>query len=278
VSARPLEGRVAVVTGGGFNIGRGVAIGFAQAGANVVVAGRRAALLDETVAQITAAGGNALAVPTDATRRADCEALVAAATQRFGQVDVFAAIAGGGGGFEPIDTIDPERFERVVAQNLFATFHGVAAVLPQMRARNRGVILTCVGAGAFFPMVGWNATAYACAKAALCRLTDQLTAELWETDIRVNGIEPGQVWNEADLAAVAAEEARTGVPHPQRANNRTPAQAAELAVFLASDASRPLRGRLVSVDDAWWRDPQKVAAVDASVHLYRVHRHYLPQG
>jgi 7-alpha-hydroxysteroid dehydrogenase len=270
-----LVNRVAIVTGGGWNIGRGIACAFARAGAKVVVAARDAARLERTVARIREDGGEALAVPADATRTADLERVVAAARERFGGVHVAAAIAGGGGGFEPVDAIAPETWEAVVRQNLFTTFQLARAVLPHFRRQDDGVFLTCAGAGAFFPMLGWHATAYACAKAAICRFTDQLTAELWTTRIRVNGIEPGQVWNEDDLRAVAAEEARTGTPHPGRQHNRSPEEAGELAVWLASEASRAIRGRIVSVNDTWWRDPAQVARVAASEHLYRVHRHHL---
>lgn len=271
----PLQGRVAIVTGGGWNIGRGIALAFAQAGAKVVVAARDSARLERTVALVREAGGEASAVTADATRTADVERLVAATLERHGGLHVAAAIAGGGGGFEPVDTIDPERWEAIVRQNLVTTFQLARAVLPHFRRQDDGVFLTCAGAGAFFPMLGWHATAYACAKAALCRFTDQLTAELWTTRIRVNGIEPGQVWNEDELRAIEAEERRTGTPHPGRAQNRTPEQAGELAVWLASATSHPLRGRIVSVNDTWWRDPELVAQVEQSERLYRVHRHHL---
>ena len=121
-------------------------------------------------------------------------------------------------------------------------------------------------------MLGTPLLAYACAKAAVCRLTDQLTAELWETGIRVNCLDPGLVWSPETIAAVEAEEARTGRTHPNREVNRPPEHAAELALWLASDRSAPLRGRLVSVHDSWWRDPEQVARVHETVHLYRLRR------
>ena len=69
----------------------------------------------------------------------------------------------------------------------------------------------------------------------------------------------------------------TGRPRPERAFARPAEDAAELALWLVSDQSRPLRGRMVSVGDTWWRDPAKVRIVDQHEHLYRVHRHYLPE-
>ena len=261
-----LGGRVAIVTGGGWNIGRATSVAFARAGAAVVVAGRRSEPLEETVGLIEAAGGRGLAVPTDVTDWAATEALVARATEHFGPVDVLAALAGGGGGYEPVDAIEPEWWEHVIRINLVGTFHAVRAVLPGMRAANRGSIVTCTGGGAWFPMVGVHATAYATAKAGICRFTDQLAVELMDTPIRVNCLQPGLTWDEKKLAAVAAEEARTGQPDPARAENHPPEDGAELALFLASDASLPLHGRSVSVDEDWWQDAGRRERVQADLH------------
>jgi len=261
-----LEGKVAIVTGGGWNVGRAIAERFAREGAAVAICGRRAALLEETAAAIHATGGRSIALPADVTRRADMEGLVARTLESFGTLDVVAAIAGGGGGHEPLDTIDPELWEHVVRINLFGTFHVFRAALPTLRAKNRGALLTCSGGGAWFPMLGVPSTAYASAKAALCRLTDQLAVELLDTGIRVNCLQPGRVWSPWDLERIEAEERRTGRPHPERALNHPPDDAAELALFLASEESAPLTGRIVSVDDAWWRDPARVRAVSASHH------------
>jgi 3-oxoacyl-[acyl-carrier protein] reductase len=271
-AGKRLDGRVAVVTGGGWNIGRAVAQRLAAEGARVAVGGRRAELLDETVESIRAAGGEALAVPTDVTELEAVEALVARTEETFGPVDALAAIAGGGGGYEPLDTIDPELWERVVRLNLVGTFHALRSVLPGMRARGRGTLLTCSGGGAYFPLLGVNLTAYAAAKAGICRLTDQLAAELLDTPLRVNCLQPGLVWDPKRLAEVEAEEARTGEPHPHRGENHPPEDAAELAAFLLSDESAPLTGRLVSVDEDWWRDRGRVEAVAASLHAYCLRR------
>jgi 3-oxoacyl-[acyl-carrier protein] reductase len=271
-----LQGKVAIVTGGGWNIGRAIAQRFAREGAAVAVSGRRAALLDESVGAIRAEGGRALAVPADATQRPAMEDLARRTLETFGAIDVVAAIAGGGGGYEPLDVIDPDWWEHVVAINLFATFHVVRAALPALRARNRGSIITCSGGGAWFPVLGVPCTAYASAKAAICRFTDQLAVELLETGIRVNCLQPGLTWDAARLAAVEEEERRTGRAHPERAVNHSPEDAAELATWLASDASAPLTGRLVSVDEDWWRDPAQVRAVCASHHACCLRRAGLP--
>jgi len=264
---------VAIVTGGGFNIGRGVAEAFATAGARVVVAARDEARLRETVAAIADSGGTALAIRTDVTDLEQVESLVRRTTDAFGPIDVFAAFAGGACLYQPIEQIRPEDWDRTFRTNVTSTFYSARSVLPTFRARNTGVFLACTGGGGFYPMLGKTMLDYACAKAAICRFVDQLTAELLDTAIRVNCIAPGMVWPPEKIAAVAAEEARTGVPHPDRAIVRTPAAAGELAVWLASDASAPLRGRCLSVYDTWWRDPENVSRVDGHLAASRVWRH-----
>jgi 3-oxoacyl-[acyl-carrier protein] reductase len=267
-----LRGRVALVTGGGWNIGRATAERLAAEGAAVVVTSRSPERLEATVAAIRARGGRALAVAGDVTVLADVERAVAAAEAEFGHVDCLAAIAGGGGGYEAVDAIDPTLWAQVVQLNLVGTFHAVRAVLPGMRSRNRGTIVTCSGGGAWFPMVGHNLTAYATAKAGICRFTDQLAVELFGTGIRVNCLQPGQVWSEDRLRAVAAEELRTGALDPGREYNHPPEHAAELAAFLLADASAPLTGRIAAVDEDWWRDPRQVQAVAQSLHAYCLRR------
>lgn len=267
-----LAGKVAIVTGGGWNIGRAIAERFAREGAAVALCGRRADLLEETAQAIRARGGQALALSADVTVRADMERLAARTLDTFGTIDAVAAIAGGGGGHEPIDAIDPELWEHVLRINLLGTFQAVRAALPTLRAKDRGTILTCSGGGAWFPMLGVHATAYAAAKAGICRFTDQLAAELLDTRIRVNCLQPGRVLNPRELSQMEEEERRTGTPHPERAEHHPPELAAELAVFLTSDESAPLTGRLVSVDDRWWRDPRLVHEVAGNPHAYCLRR------
>jgi NAD(P)-dependent dehydrogenase (short-subunit alcohol dehydrogenase family) len=250
MSAAGLGGQTVVITGGGHHLGRAVAEACAEDGARVVLAARNAARLEGVAEGIRQQGGQALAVPTDVTCADQVAALVRAAEEWAGPVDVAVAFAGGGAPQVPVEELDPAAFDAVVRVNLHGTFHLVRAVLPSMRARNRGSIVCCAGGGAFWPVLGSSFVAYACAKAAICRLTDQLTAELWETGIRVNAIEPGPVGG-GDIG---------------------PGQVAELAVWLASPRSAPLRGRLVATTDAWWRDPEQVAAVDATIHAYRLRR------
>jgi 3-oxoacyl-[acyl-carrier protein] reductase len=267
-----LAGRVAIVTGGGWNIGRAIAERLAASGAKVVVAGRRAQLLDETVQAIEEQGGTALAVPTDCSREDEVARLVERTVAAFGTVDALVAMAGGGMELRRLEDTTPELWDAIFRQNLLATALCTRAVLPILRAKNAGVVLTCSGGGGYVPVLGLEINAYACIKAAIGRFTDQMTAELWETGIRINCIDPGKVLDRDRLRAIEEEERRTGTPHPERQGNRPAADAAELALWLVSDRSAPLRGRCLTVDDDWWRDPAKVTAVDATIHAFRLRR------
>ncbi|MCZ6597274.1 MAG: SDR family NAD(P)-dependent oxidoreductase [Planctomycetota bacterium] len=274
-----LEGKVAIVTGGGWNIGRAIALRFARAGARVAIAGRNEERLRETAAALEDAvrathqnRHEVLCCVCDVTDLEAVEALVARTVETFGTLDVVAAIAGGGGGYEAIDAIDPAWWAEVVSLNLVGTFHTARAALPALRAKRSGSILTCTGGGAFFPIMSVPATAYASAKAGICRFTDQLAVELLDDGVRVNCLSPELTWSPDELARVEEEERRTGTPHQDRARNHSPEESAELALWLVSDASAPLTGRTVSVNDTWWRDPEQVAAVAGDLHAYTLRR------
>lgn len=271
--SRPLDGRVAIVTGGGWNIGRVVALRLAKLGAAVVVASRTMDRLQSVVTEIESAGGQGLAVSCDVTKLEQTEALAAEALSRFGRIDIMVACAGGSGAHQSIEEVDPAVWYDVVAKNLHGTFHCARSVLPTFRANNAGHIITFAGGGAFFPILGESATAYASSKAAICRFMDQLQAELYQTGIRVNAVEPGMVWSEDTLAAVAAEEARTGQPHPQRGANRSPEDVADLVEFLTTEPGAGVRGRILSVNDDWWRNPESVQAVEQNLMMFRLRRH-----
>ncbi|MET8208911.1 SDR family NAD(P)-dependent oxidoreductase, partial [Streptomyces sp. NPDC005373] len=117
-----LDGRVAVVTGGGTGIGRGSALVLAEHGADVVLAGRRPGPLEETAKEIKALGRRALAVPTDVSDAEQCRALVAAALKEFGRLDVLVNCAGGGPTKGPLKWTDQE-WQDILALNLGSVFH-----------------------------------------------------------------------------------------------------------------------------------------------------------
>lgn len=277
--ADSLAGHAAIVTGGARNIGRAVAVAYLRAGASVAIASRdRERLLrvrEEILQQAS--------LPTASPRLRTCagdlacdgaaEALVACAHEHFGRLDHLACFAGGGGADDPIDVQSATAWEAIVRDNLFSSARCARAALPLLRA-SRGTILFCSGGGAWFPETEAHHTAYAVAKAALCRLTDQLAFELLQDGVRVNCIQPGMVWNEHDLVRIERDERERGAPHPMRVHNHRPEDVAELALWLGSERSAPLSGRLVALDDPWWRTALRIdlERIQADVHAYTLRR------
>jgi 3-oxoacyl-[acyl-carrier protein] reductase len=257
----PLADRVVLITGGGWNVGRAVARHLAGLGAAVAITARRQEYLDRTRAQIEADGGRCLAVAADLLDARAAERVVAATEQELGPVFALAALAGGLGAEQPLDEADPADWWRTFERNVRTAYHSVRAVLPGFRQRGGHVIL-CSGGGAYGPMPGHHLTAYASAKAALCRLTDQLQAELWDLPIHVNCIDPGAVLDEPEqLQALAELEQRAGHSHPIRAELRRGSESGELVAWLLTEAAGHVRARLIATCDDWWRDRQKAEAV-----------------
>jgi len=271
-----LDGRVALVTGGGWNIGRAIALRLARDGARVIIASRNRQHLEETVTLGRREDLRIRYVEADLTDPNDVEDLFKSIIANELFVDILACVAGGFGAGQALHESDPREWMDVFSRNVFSTYLCCRSALPGMLERGRGDILTCAGGGAFFPMVGVHATAYASAKAAICRFTDQLYAEVIETPgIRINCFEPGMTLSPIDLMRIAEEEKATGHPHPAREHNHSPEDGARLARFLLSPGARGLNGRILSVDEDWWLDPRKLQEVIAS-DLYRLRRTYLP--
>jgi 3-oxoacyl-[acyl-carrier protein] reductase len=265
-----LVDRTILVTGGGWNIGRAVAVRLAREGAKVAITSRRAEVLEETARMIRAAGGVCLPLVADLCDPSQAEPVVRRTENEFGPLFAALALAGGFGAGAPLDQVDPLDWWGTVERNLRTAFHLARAVLPGFRHRG-GHLVFCSGGGAFEPELGSAATAYATAKAAVCRLTDQLQAEVWDLPIHVNCIGPGLVWHDAQRAAIEAEERRTGQPHPLRAIARDASETADLVVWLLTEAAGHMRGRLIATADGWWRDRELAAAIVPS-DLYRLRR------
>ena len=134
-----LSGAAVIVTGAGSGIGRALAREFARQGSRVACVGRRRDDLDETIRSIEAEGGVALAVPTDVTLRAEVGNMVETVLDRFGGVDLLFNNAGSFGAVGPVWEMDPDAWWQDVTINLLGTFLCSQAVLPHMRAQDRGV-------------------------------------------------------------------------------------------------------------------------------------------
>lgn len=256
-----LQGQTAIVTGAGRGIGRAIAMALADAGASVVAVSRTAAEVEETAALLSTRGDRALALAADVSDWTAVQALVERAVSKFGAVDVLINNAGVQGPIGPLVENDPAAWWRTVEVNLLGTFHCCKAILPHMIARRSGKIVNLSGGGATSPRP--NFSAYAASKAAVVRLTETLAEEVRPYNIQVNAIAPGAVntrmWSETLAAGPLAGEADQRQAQRQLETGGAPPDlAASLAVWLVSDASDGLTGRLIAAPYDGWQDWDRV--------------------
>ena len=252
-----LEGKVAIVTGGGRGIGRAIARRFAAEGAAVLVAARTESEVRTVVAEIEQSGDRAAFVTADVSQEADCAHIVAAAEAQLGGVSVLVNNAGDYGPVKPIEEITPAEWDRVVAVHLRGAFLLTRLVLSGMYARGSGVILNISSLSAKSAF-SWGAP-YAAAKAGMLGLTRVAAAEAARRGVRVNAICPGPVTEtkmSKDLGAALAT--RLGVDSDAQlagflagilqGRGQTAEEIAAAAAFLASDQASAITGQSINVD------------------------------
>ena len=252
-----LEGRIAVVTGGGRGIGRAIALRWAREGAIVVVSSRTQADLDAVVDEMRAQGGDGRAVVADAMDRDDAREPVRAALREFGRVDVLLNNVGGsvGGKHDPFDG-DDASFEDTLVLNLTSAFWTTRAALPAMRAQNYGRIVS-IGSGAS-KHTGAN-LAYVTAKHGLAGFTKQLAAAGAPHNITVNLLCPG--WTATSLIdweVIGRSQGRTAAEAEAWASslslqNRVlqPEELTGMATLLVADDGLGITGQVISVDGGY---------------------------
>lgn len=247
-----LEGRNALVTGGGRGIGRSIALTLGAAGARVAILARTREQVEEAAQELSAAGSSVLALTADVSVPGQVAAAIAEAERAWGGVDILVNNAGVLGPAGPAHEAEPEAWLRAVRVNLGGCFLCCRAVLPGMIARRRGEIVNLSGGGAVSPRPWF--TAYGAAKAGVVRFTETLAAEVSPHGVRVNAVAPGEVRTDmAREAAAALREmaASRGGAAPEEPG-ATPEGAAELVLYLVSPRSAGLSGRLLSaVWDDW---------------------------
>jgi NAD(P)-dependent dehydrogenase (short-subunit alcohol dehydrogenase family) len=247
--------RVALVTGGGRGIGRAVAQELAMDGGAVAVLSRTRSELEETVQAIGRAGGTAIPIVADVTRRAEVARAVEEA-QTLGSIDLLVNNAGVGGPIGVMWDGDPDSWWRSVEINLRGAFNCIHAVLPGMVDRRRGRIINVASdAGAYrWPLVSH----YSVAKAAVIKLTENLAAETRRHGIAAFAIHPGLVrvgLTELSLRGGAADgspeaSVRSWVRRQIEQGLDVPTErACELVVRLASGEADQLSGRYITVHD-----------------------------
>lgn len=242
-----LDGRAAVVTGSGRGLGKAMAKALAQAGADLVCAARTQAQIDETVSEITEAGGRAIAVSTDVTDSAQVNALVDACITEYGKIDIMVANAGGGGvqGTWDFWEYPDDAFDAVLATNLKSNFYCDRAAARYMVEQKSGVIINVASGTA---LRGNRTFAYPTAKGGTISLTKSVATMLGTHGIRANVIIPGFV-SQRPAANEQEEQMR------KQRGDRIPVrrlgewwELGPLCVYLASDASKYVTGHSFIID------------------------------
>jgi NAD(P)-dependent dehydrogenase (short-subunit alcohol dehydrogenase family) len=188
-----LGGKVAIISGGGSGIGRGIALALGREGTRVVVFGRRKATLDETLEIARSQGGEGLALQADITQVNDVARVVDQTIAQYGQIDILINNAGVGG-FAPLHELSVETWDHVMATNLRGPFLMARAVLPYMRRQKSGHIINISSESGLEFYEGDGA--YGTSKHALNALGEYIQRENQELNIRVDTICPGMVVSE----------------------------------------------------------------------------------
>jgi NAD(P)-dependent dehydrogenase (short-subunit alcohol dehydrogenase family) len=275
-----LHNRVALITGAGRGIGRAIALAYAKEGAKLALAARTRSDLEQTAQQAQALGASTWIVPVDVSDPTQVQDMVRHIVEQCATIDILVNNAGIAGPVGPLQENDMTAWIQTIQVNLIGTYLCCRAVLPILRKQNRGKIINLSGAGA---ANAWrNLSAYGVSKVAVVRLTETLALELEGANIQVNALGPGsihtQMWEELrDSARTAGDTQLYALG--QRVTSGGGAsleRAAALAVFLASDASGTLSGRLISaVTDDFPNLPTQIQRIMASdaLTLRRVDLH-----
>lgn len=248
-----LAGLVAIVTGGGSGIGAETARLFAREGARLAIVDRDADAAETVAAEIAARGGEAMVLVSDVADPASSLADAAAVEARFGRIDVLVTAAGFSCG-GTVETTDPADWDAVFGANVGGTWLWSRAVLPALRRRGGGAIVTVASQLALAG--GRNNSAYIAAKGAILSLTRTMALDFAPDRIRVNALAPGAIDTPllrrsfSRAADPAAVEAASVARHPLGRLGR-PKEVAEAALYLANPASGFTTGTVLPVDGGW---------------------------
>ena len=264
---KTLEGKKAVITGGSRGIGRAIAEEYLKNGASVFLIARSGDELAEAKAAL-APLGEVQASVGDVSRQDDIERIAREVKGLWGSVDILVAAAGIYGPIGPVTEVDPVKWLQAVEVNLFGVFLAVRSFGAFMKAQGSGSIITFVGGGeGAYP----NFSSYVSAKGGIARFTETAADEFKTCGVRVNAIAPGAVNTKFLDDIIAAGPEKAGAANYEKSLKQkesggvSPEKAAALALFLASDASAGLSGKILSaVWDAYNDFPARAKEIMAS--------------
>jgi 3-oxoacyl-[acyl-carrier protein] reductase len=246
LSSRQLQGRVAVVTGGGRGIGRAIALRFAEAGARVVIGTRTESAGRAVLEEIHATGGSAELVVCDIGFKSEAVALIEQAEKLFGGIDILVHNAGVFP-YAPLQSLSDEDLDRSVDVNLKACFWLARAALPLLRKSAAGrILVTSSVSGNHANAPGL--THYSATKAGVTGFVRNLALDLAPLGITVNAVEPGFILTERNRDPAIADMVDATIAQIPMRRGGDPADIANLMAFLASSEAAYITGQSIVVD------------------------------
>ena len=266
-----VAGKTILITGAGRGIGKRLALGMAARGAKVGLLARSRGELDLAQLEIEQAGGVAMRLRADVRDPDQISAAVDRMRVHWGSIDILFCAAGTQGPIGPLTEVSPKAWWETIETNLHGVMLAARAVLPEMIARRSGKIIALSGGGSLTPRP--NFSAYSASKTALVRLIETIAAEVAEHNVQVNCLAPGGAYTSMTDEILAAGE-RAGWKEIEDARQIrmtggiTPDKQIQLALFLASERSNHISGKVVHVNDEW----RKLEQGKVNPELYTLRR------
>jgi 3-oxoacyl-[acyl-carrier protein] reductase len=250
----PVKDQGVLITGAGRGIGKRLAIGFAAAGARVGLLARSPAELDLAKLEIEHAGGVALRIRADVRDMEQMSAAVDRMQVVFGGTHILVAAAAVQGPIGPFHEVKMKQWAETLETNIVGVMNAMRVVLPRMVERRSGKIIVIAGGGASFGRP--NFSAYAGSKAALARIVESVAEEVRDHNVQINCLLPGGAYTSMTDEILQAGE-RAGSKEVEEAHKIritggiTAEKQIQLALFLASEKSNHITGKLIHVTDDW---------------------------
>lgn len=251
---RHLEDKVAVITGAGSGMGRAMALRFAAEGAKIIGADVDGERIEAVAREVGEAGGEMVALVVDVAKRDDVERMITTAVDRFGRLDVLCNNAGVMDNFKAVETLDDATYQRVMGINVYGPMAGMRAAVPIMKKQGGGSIINTASAAG----IGGGAAgaAYTASKHAVIGLTRNTAVTYAKAGVRCNAILAGAVNTNIGSTIDPSQIDQEAMGVYSGWHGLTPAMLeaddiAEVALFLASDASTRINGACITADAGW---------------------------
>lgn len=247
MTAFDLTDKIAIVTGGGTGIGKGIALEFAKAGAHVVVASRRLEVIEKAAAEVEALGRRSMVVQTDIIEKEQVDNLMDKTVNEFGRIDILVNNAGGSAAW-PFEKISTKGWDIIMAINLKGTFLCCQSAGKVMIEQKIGKIINISSVAGL--AASTNIPHYGAAKAGVINLTKTLAALWGQYNINVNCIAPGLIMTEIMQTALQMtdEDVKESTKSFPIARVGLPEDIGYASVFLASEASSFMTGQTLTID------------------------------